>query len=256
MKLLNKISSKLQGKQADLKESTDLNTAKSSLPSLSAVIFIVEWTIFQLILSVFEEQNVIFRFLSKGRGTATSDKLDLLGLGTSDKAVITCLEQPAKISVLLQEIRKKIGSQRPGAGIGFTIPISAINSPILRVIEPVEGEKDKDKRKPAYSHFLIYSVINRGHSDEFMETARNSGASGGTVLSARYQAQGDAIKFFGISVQEEREIILILAPQNKKSLILKAIGEAHGLNSKAQGLMFSMPVDRVMSLSYEQAFNA
>ena len=256
MKLFNTISSKLQGKQTDHSNKSDAHAAKTVIPSLNIVIFIVEWTIFQLILSVFEEQNVIFRFLSRGRGTATSDKLDLLGLGASDKAVITCLEQPAKVSFLLQEIRKKIGSQRSGAGIGFTIPISAINSPILHVIEPVESENQKDRRKPAYSHALIYSVINRGHSDEFMETARNSGASGGTVLHARFLGKEGASQFFGISVQEEREIILILAPQDKKALILKAIGEAHGLDSKAQGLMFSMPVDRVMSLSYEQAFNA
>jgi len=83
-----------------------------------------------------------------------------------------------------------------------------------------------------------------------MNTAREAGASGGTVLNARGQAHDGTVKFLGISVQEEKEIILILATREKKVAIMRAVSEAHGLNSKAQGIIYSLPVDNVLGLSF------
>ncbi|MDR1588099.1 MAG: hypothetical protein LBS57_11635, partial [Treponema sp.] len=98
---------------------------------------------------------------------------------------------------------------------------------------------------------LIISIINQGYSDEFMTTAREAGATGGTVLSARGLAHEGAVKFFGISVQDEKEVIIILTSREKKVPIMKAVCEVHGVNSKAKGIVFSLPVDSVMGLSFE-----
>jgi nitrogen regulatory protein PII len=98
---------------------------------------------------------------------------------------------------------------------------------------------------------LIISIINQGYSDEFMATAKEAGATGGTVLSARGLAHEGAIKFFGVSVQDEKEIIIILTSREKKVPIMQAISRAHGMDSKAEGIVFSLPVDNVMGLSFE-----
>ncbi|MCL2094055.1 MAG: hypothetical protein FWH12_07660 [Treponema sp.] len=230
--------------------------AENSLPVLNLVIFMVDWPIYTPIFSVFEETKVPFYFIHKGRGTAISEGTDLLGIGSSDKAIILCVEQFAKIPALMGEIRKKIGPNRSGAGIAVTIPLSAINNPILRAYIPVPQERVLQRRTSGFPFALIYSVINRGYSEEFMHTAREAGAGGGTILTARYQDLEGTGKFFGISVQEEREIILILSGREKKAAILQAISETHGLESPAQGLIFSIPVDRAMSLSFSQEFNA
>jgi len=244
-----------------LQSHTQLNTARQAakppVPNLDLVLFIVDWAVFNLVFSAFEEKNVIFHYINRGRGTATSETLDLLGIGASDKAVIACLEQPAKIPALVKEVRKKLASQGQSRGIAFTMRLSAINSPLLRAFGQPEPATDDNKESTgrASNHFLIYSVINRGYAEEFMDTAREAGARGGTVLSARYQASGGAVKFFGISVQEEREVILMLTGADKKETILQSVSSAHGLDSKTQGLIFSLPVDKVMSLSFEQEFN-
>ena len=98
---------------------------------------------------------------------------------------------------------------------------------------------------------LIVCIVNQGYSDELMNTAREAGASGGTVINARGQAHEGAVKFFGISVQDEKELILILSSREKKVSIMRAVSETHGLNSKASGIVFSLPVDDVMGLSFE-----
>jgi hypothetical protein len=237
-------------------------------PRLKLIIFIIDWGKLQLLSQVFEQESVRFHFISKGRGTASSDILDLLGIGANDKAVVFCLEQEILSPVLLKEVRLKVGRRSPGAGIAFSIPLSGINSPILRVFKEsiLKNEKiaaelarlQPDARqegepvKTEIKHDLIISIINQGYSDEFMTVAREAGAQGGTVLSARGLAHEGPVKFFGVSLQDEKEIVLILASREKKVSIMEAISQACGITTKAGGIVFSLPVDQVMGMSYDQ----
>jgi nitrogen regulatory protein PII len=233
-------------------------------PKLKIIFFIVDRHQAHVINRVFMEEKVRFHFQAKGHGTATSEVLDLLGLGTGEKTIILCLEQEVLVPVLLKEVWRKVGLDNPGAGIAFTIPLSAINEPMLMVFKQSVHKNEKitaqtelnsktggGKMSSNFSHDLIVSIVNQGYSDEVMNTAREAGASGGTVLNVRGQGHEGAVKFFGISVQEEKELILILAKQEQKSIIMRAICETHGLNSRAQGFVFSLPVDSVMGLISE-----
>ena len=247
---------------------------RGETPALKLMFFIVDWPRANVISDVFVEEKVRFHFISKGMGTANNEILDLLGIGAGDKAVIFCLEQAVLIPVLMKEVRKKLGFHSPGQGIAFTVPLSAINDPILLVFKHSIHKNEKiaaelglkaagnspngegglmagESTKDAIAHDLIVSIVNQGYSDEFMNTAREAGASGGTVISARGQAHEGAVKFFGISVQDEKEMIIILTSREKKVNIMRAVCETHGLNSKAQGIVFSLPVDNVMGLSIE-----
>jgi nitrogen regulatory protein PII len=103
----------------------------------------------------------------------------------------------------------------------------------------------------ANNHDIIVSIINKGYCDSFMNTAREAGALGGTIVNARGQGHEGAVKFFGISVEDEKEIIIILTSREKKPAIMRAICETHGLNSNAQGIVFALPVDNVLGLTVE-----
>jgi nitrogen regulatory protein PII len=230
----------------------------ASLPVVKLLFFIIDWSKTKVISSVFEEEKVRFHFISKCRGTASSDILDLLGIGASDKAVILCLEQSVMVPVLLREVRKKLGFHSPGAGIAFTVPLSGINNPILQVFkesihknEKIVLEKEGGAMASEIKNDLIIAIINQGYCDEFMTTAREAGATGGTVINARGLAHEGPVKFFGVSVQDEKEIIIILTGRDKKTPIMQAVSQAYGITSKAEGIVFSLPVDQVMGLSFE-----
>ncbi|MDR3173827.1 MAG: hypothetical protein LBU19_06240 [Treponema sp.] len=229
-----------------------------SQPRLKLVLFIIDWNKIHLLSEVFDQEQVRFHFITKGRGTANSEILDLLGIGANDKAVVICLEQEILAPVLLKEVRQKVGRRSPGAGIAFSIPLSGINTPVLRVFkesvlknekiipaqgeEPVKNEIDND---------LIISIINQGYSDEFMTVAREAGATGGTVINARGLAHSGPVKFFGVSVQDEKEIILVLSSRENKVSIMQAVSQACGITTKAGGIVFSLPVDQVMGMSFD-----
>jgi nitrogen regulatory protein PII len=224
-------------------------------PMLKLMCFIIDWHKSKSVSSIFEDENVRFHFIVKGKGTANSEVLDLLGIGSSEKAVVLCLEQDIGVPVLLKEVRKKLGAQAAGAGIAFTVPLSGINQPILKVFKQSITKNEKiamEKEGPKMSDIkqdLIISVVNQGYSEEFMAIAREAGAGGGTIINARGLAHHGPVKFFGVSIQAEKELILILTHREKKAAIMQAVSQAYGISSKAEGIIFSLPVDQVMSLN-------
>jgi len=247
--MVSKIFSWLPGRkrQAQNGEAPD-----SGVPGPKLIFFIVDWDHLKIISDVFEKEKVAFHLISRARGTASSEILNLLGIGASDKALVTCLEQAAKVPLLLKEVRRNLNIHHPGAGIAFTVSLSGINSPVLRIFKQPDNEKPSGHDTPHKgepTHSLIMSVVNRGYSDDVMNTARKAGATGGTVVNARCQTGEGTVKFFGISVQDERELIIILTKRDKTINIMQAVSEAHGLSSKAQGAVFSLPVESVMSFS-------
>ena len=227
-------------------------------PRLKMVFFIVDWDKSEVISGVFDEEHVRFHFITKGRGTASSEVLDLLGLGASDKAVVLCVEQEILIPVLLKEVRRKLGFNNPGAGIAFTIPLSGINTPLLKVFkesirknEKIAIGREGENMAKGINNDLIIAVINQGFSDDLMTVAREAGASGGTVIHARGLAHQGPVKFFGVSVQDEKEIVLVLTSREKKLPIMEAVSKSCGITSEAEGLIFSLPVDSMMGLTLE-----
>ncbi len=100
-----------------------------------------------------------------------------------------------------------------------------------------------------YSHEVIFCVVNAGFADEVMDSAREYGARGGTVIRARGTANAEAEKLFGISIQPEKEIVMILVDSTIKNDILHALYKAVGLQTPGQGIAFSLPVESVVGLS-------
>lgn len=95
----------------------------------------------------------------------------------------------------------------------------------------------------------IFCVINAGFSDDVMFAARKAGAAGGTVLKGRGTAPLEAEKLFKITVQPEKEIVMLLVPEEIKDAVLRELYQSVGLGNAGQGIIFSMPVDRALGLS-------
>ncbi|MBQ9081012.1 MAG: P-II family nitrogen regulator [Clostridia bacterium] len=100
-----------------------------------------------------------------------------------------------------------------------------------------------------YTHEMICCIVNTGFSDVVMEAAKQFGARGGTVVHARGTANKEAETFFRITIQPEKEMVMILVPSEIKDDILHALYKAVGLNTPGQGIAFSLPVDQVVGLS-------
>lgn len=89
---------------------------------------------------------------------------------------------------------------------------------------------------------VIFAIVNEGYAEDVMDVARTQGARGGTILNARGVAREEAAAFFGISLNIEKEIVMMVVPKDIKDNILNAIYKEMGMAKKAQGIAFSLPV--------------
>ncbi|MBQ9691678.1 MAG: P-II family nitrogen regulator [Clostridia bacterium] len=94
----------------------------------------------------------------------------------------------------------------------------------------------------------ILAIVNNGFSEEAMEAAKACGAKGGTILHGRGTISKEAEKIFNITIQPEKEIVMILATADKIDDILKGLYAAIGTSTKAQGIVFAIPVDEAIGL--------
>ena len=95
----------------------------------------------------------------------------------------------------------------------------------------------------------IFCIVNAGYSELVMDAAKEVGARGGTVIHARGTANKEAEQYFKITIQPEKDIVMILVPLTIKDAVLHAIYKSAGLKTEGQGIAFSLPVDDVVGLS-------
>jgi type III secretion system FlhB-like substrate exporter len=99
-----------------------------------------------------------------------------------------------------------------------------------------------------FEYEVILCIVNAGHADTVMDTAKEYGARGGTVIHARGTANGLAEKKFEIPVQPEKEMVMILVPSAIKDDILHALYRSVGLKTPGQCIAFTLPVDAAVGL--------
>ena len=96
---------------------------------------------------------------------------------------------------------------------------------------------------------MIMCIVNTGFSETVMDAAKEVGARGGTVIHARGTANKEAEQFFHITIQPDKEIVMILVPADIKDKVLHALYQHAGLKTEGQGIAFSLPVDDVVGIN-------
>ena len=100
-----------------------------------------------------------------------------------------------------------------------------------------------------FKHEVIFCIVNAGFSEAVMDAAREVGARGGTVLHASGTANTDAEKIFGITIQPEKDVVMILVSSDIRDKVLHALYESAGLKTEGQGIAFALPVQDVVGLT-------
>ena len=186
-----------------------------------------------------------------GHGTASAEIMDLLGLDEPEKDVIFCLVADSAVPMLMVDLSAALGLGMPGHGIAFTIPLSGISAAANGMADggALRAALNREKEDPFMAETnrfeLIFCVAERGMSEEVMAAARTAGARGGTVLRARGTGGEEAQQFLHITIQPEKEMVLILTSAAQKQAIMKAVCNEVFARTGERGIAFSVPVNDV-----------
>ena len=98
-------------------------------------------------------------------------------------------------------------------------------------------------------HEVVFAIVNSGYAEDVMDIAREQGVRGGTILNARGVVKEEAAAFFGITLQADKEILMMVVEKSIRDNVLNAIYKQMGMAKKARGIAFSLPVSDVAGLA-------
>lgn len=219
--------------------------------ALQALLMITTPKLADKAAKMFQKEKLPLQYRFNAEGTAPSEIMDMLGLGSIDKCVLISITQKQQAEGILKKLRAGLQMNAVNSGIAFTIPLSGVSNLIIRLLSQKEQSDDKPTGKDSMSmaetkHALITAVVNRGFSGDVMNAARSAGAMGGTVVHSRQMGDLEATAMWG--ADEEKEIVMILADAESRVAIMQSISEKCGMHSEAKGLVMSMPIDSVTGI--------
>ncbi len=201
------------------------------------------------LLKCFERNKVMLTLGRYGRGTATNEIMDCLGIGDKEKCVLFSTMQRDKAKIIFREFIEMNTNRKNQKIISFTIPISSVGGTTSLESLIGENQKEEDKMEIEVKNELVVVVANRGYTSMVMDAARKAGAKGGTVVHARGTGVEQAEKFFGITIGAEKEMIFIVTTKEEKPAIMKKIMEDAGVETEAASIIFSLPVTDVIGMN-------
>ncbi|MBE7092400.1 MAG: hypothetical protein E7365_04400 [Clostridiales bacterium] len=203
---------------------------------------------------IFKEFQIPLLYRFNAEGTASSEIMDMLGLGSIDKCIFLSMFATELTGPVFEKLKDDMPLYTVNSGIAFTIQLNGANNLTLKMLtKNAEDNESKTERKVDYDmtehkHVLITAVVDRGFSGDVMEAAKGAGAKGGTVILSRRIENDEAVGFWGLSVQEEKEIVMIIAKSEDKLPIMQSISDKCGMHSEAKGLVMSSPIDAVVGM--------
>ncbi|MDY4104098.1 MAG: P-II family nitrogen regulator [Oscillospiraceae bacterium] len=197
--------------------------------------------------ALLQHHNVQLILTLLGKGTASREQLSLYGLEPTEKAVICAVSAGNRTRQIMKSAKRKLNIDIPGNGIMMAIPVKSVGGG--KTLAYLTDNTPPDGTVPAmnFEHELIVVILNEGYTDPVMNAARSAGATGGTILHAKGTAR-ETEKFFGVSLAQEKEVILIVSRTGEKGGIMQAVNRRCGPSTPAGAISFSLPISAVSGL--------
>ena len=185
--------------------------------------------------------NTIFR----GIGTASKSILDFFGLIPCEKIIAISIISEEQEKEIIQYLRSKLKLHEVGNGVSFTVPLSSSSKYIN---EAFLTKKEGEKMQTNADYHLILSIVQEGYAEKVMNVAKKHGANGGTLIKGRGLGSKNSFKFFNMTIEPEKDIVLIVSDRESKNKIMEAILTKTGIKTEAKGICISLPIDSTVGI--------
>lgn len=179
-----------------------------------------------------------------GRGTVDSTLLSLLGLDEVRKEILIMVIEEKMEDFFHDKLTEAFSFNKPNHGIAFSMPVK-------NFIRHKESKYIADPGKGGTGNMgyeAIVTIVDRGLSEEVLDTAKSAGATGGTVIHGRGSGCHETAKLFNIQIEPEKDIVLILSPNAKTEKIVNSIRENLNIDKPGAGIIFVLDVNRTSGL--------
>ncbi len=218
---------------------------------IMVLLSIVELEKGKKLIEKLKKLNIRVNFRLSGLGTAPTEMMDIFGLGTNAKDVVVSLGAEDNIKDMMANFGTAFESHTKYGGLMIVLDVSAASrvlTEILNFNENKNTEKGTGAMKNEHHNNLIIISVNEGYAEDVMQVARKAGATGGTVIKGRLADTEQFTEFVSSKVDEDREMLCILAPLKASRQIMQDVNRDFGLNSPANGIVFAVPTEKAYKI--------
>ena len=95
---------------------------------------------------------------------------------------------------------------------------------------------------------IVLAPVKTHKTDAIVDAAKEAGATGATIISARGTGIHEAKTFFGLTLEDQTDIVLFLLEEHIVKEVLEAIETAGEFDKPGTGIAFVLPVEEVIGL--------
>ncbi|MBR4672535.1 MAG: hypothetical protein IKO78_04955 [Bacilli bacterium] len=206
------------------------------------------------VLKLFRRHKITYSCSINGKGTASGSVMSYFGLSEIKKDVIISVVPEFLETKVLFDLHNKLEMYEPGNGICFSLPITSASRYLSNQYKDLTVIKEEYIVKNEKEYELIVLIVSEGYAQVAMDAAKKVGAGGGTLINGIGLGSKEATKFLGITIEPEKDVVLILVEKEEKRKIMEEISNVVGLSHEGRGICFAIPVDNVIGLSQNVEF--
>ena len=95
---------------------------------------------------------------------------------------------------------------------------------------------------------LVLAPVKTHKTDPIVDAAKAAGATGATIIAARGTGMHEAKSFFGLTLEDQTDIVLFILEEHLVKPVLKAIEEAGEFHKPGTGIAFVLPVENIIGM--------
>lgn len=179
-----------------------------------------------------------------GKGTVKSHLLELLGLYEIKKEIVLMISKASLEDKLHEGLTERFHLNKPNHGIAFSMSLQNV----LGARNCRCSNQEEIGGKYSMEYEVIFTIVERGLAEEVVDAAVSAGAQGGTIVNARGAGSHEHSTLFSMSLEPEKEIVMIIIEKVKSDKIITAINNAAHIDEPGKGILFTMDVNRTSGL--------
>jgi nitrogen regulatory protein PII len=216
----------------------------NDLFTLQVYVYIVNHGQADRVIKIAYEEGVPGATVFYGYGTVNKGLLYWLGLNDSRKEIVLMVSDSETGNRAMQAIIHKKQMHKLHQGIAFSLPLLQLIG--SKKIKPEDSTLEKEVKPMEYQ--AIFTIVDKGKSENVIDAAYRAGATGGTVINARGSGIHETQRIFNIPIEPEKEVVLIIAKTEIVSKITDEIRKDLRIDEPGRGIIFISDVSQTYGL--------
>ena len=176
-----------------------------------------------------------------GKSFGSSELLDFFGLDEYREEIVLMATDTDKTKTIINILEEDFNLGEEDGAYAFTIPICGL----LGSHAMMDCDLNMERGETVMKYHLITVIVDKGKGEDAIDAAIRAGSSGGTIINARGSGIHETSKVFAMEIEPEKEIAIILSPENETMQIVDAIRKDLKIDEPGNGIVYIHDVNGV-----------